>query len=260
MKRRTAAEERAVNQGTPRPIPTARHDISLRPPSRPTPPPSRAGTRRAHRTTLGPARGQTERPYPVAWTPLALRDRPADPPPALRDGAPTRSIDPTRHRAPYRPQGTGLKVPYKRASMLECAVRPCAVRPCCAHALCAHALRQCTVRACDPRGACAPHSGRMRREPSRQTDGVVRRPPQSSHPISLWMPIALEAYVPRSDVSDVMANVAGALLFCIFDGHRVRQAQRQTWFHEHHASSTPRARSHERVQHCSELPACSHAR
>jgi hypothetical protein len=177
----------------------------------------------------------------VAWTPLALRDRPADPPPALRDGAPTRSIDPTRHRAPYRPQGTGLKVPYKRASMLECAVRPCAVRPCCAHALCAHALRQCTVRACDPRGACAPHSGRMRREPSRQTDGVVRRPPQSSHPISLWMPIALEAYVPRSDVSDVMANVAGALLFCIFDGHRVRQAQRQTWFHEHHASSTPRA-------------------
>jgi hypothetical protein len=71
------------------------------------------------------------------------------------------------------------------------------------------------------------------RVPSFRTGTVARNPPQSARPISLRMTIALEAYVARPDISEVMANVAGALLFCIFGGHRVRQAQCQTWFYEH---------------------------
>jgi len=72
-----------------------------------------------------------------------------------------------------------------------------------------------------------------KRVPTFKTDSIVRRPPQAARPISLRMTIALEAYVLRADTSDAMANVAGALLFCIFGGHRVRQAQRQRWFYEH---------------------------
>ena len=67
----------------------------------------------------------------------------------------------------------------------------------------------------------------------RRSSGIVRRPPQAARPISLSMTIALETYVLRSDISEVMANIAGALLFCIFGGHRIRQAQCQAWFYEH---------------------------
>ncbi len=72
----TSAEERAVNRGTPRPIPTARH-LSL-----PAAPPAglrRAGTKRARCTPLEPARGLDEEallePKRRATSRLAYRQR-----------------------------------------------------------------------------------------------------------------------------------------------------------------------------------------
>jgi hypothetical protein len=56
---------------------------------------------------------------------------------------------------------------------------------------------------------------------------VARRPPQAARPVRLRMTIALEEYIPRPDITDGMANVAGGLLFCIFGGHRTRQPQCQ---------------------------------
>jgi hypothetical protein len=47
------------------------------------------------------------------------------------------------------------------------------------------------------------------------------------------MTMALEEYILRPDITDVMANIAGSLLFCIFGRHRTRQAQCQTWLYEH---------------------------
>jgi hypothetical protein len=62
---------------------------------------------------------------------------------------------------------------------------------------------------------------------------IARRPPRAARPVSLWMTMVLEEYILRPDITDVMANIAGILLFCIFGGHRTRQAQCQTWFYEH---------------------------
>ena len=62
---------------------------------------------------------------------------------------------------------------------------------------------------------------------------VVRNPPQPARPFSLKMIIAMEEFALRSDITNPMANIACAILFCVFGGHRVRQSQQQDWLYVH---------------------------
>ena len=67
-----------------------------------------------------------------------------------------------------------------------------------------------------------------------QGPGVARCPPTPARPFSLKMVVYLERFLLEGSPTPVLRGFVAALLFCVFGGHRVRQAQQQVWFYEAH--------------------------